>query len=280
MSAVVLGVGVLNWHRHERVGDRYGAVNLIHDGEEWPDPVERFAEAPEGKVGSLRAEVVEPRESRHIGDLYHGLIQKEAPERGASLELGHGELFLDPERGLGVRPDRELAVEGRGYTGDFRECPECGGTGYAPEARQVADTFYCLGVQPRELAERLRWVDKLGQPEVDNLVDRGRLRVRRDGEWVSEPRGAEEINALNRRQGLDSHDAINRLILVEFRCERLGIPLSCEACGGQGDLAPEGVDRNEDRPLPADRETWWLDPTKLYAIHESVVRLTFEEDSG
>lgn len=124
-------------------------------------------------------------------------------------------------------------------------CRACGGEGYGPEARAIARTFY-----PHQIggpnADVLAWHDKLGQAEVDNLVAEGRLRTLvnreptddnpRDWEWVSVPRAAAEVNEQNRRPGLDGHDAINRMILVEFRCKALGIPLRCPDCKGHGSV--------------------------------------------
>lgn len=109
------------------------------------------------------------------------------------------------------------------------------GSGYTPEAYAIAQTFYPHMIGG-PMADRLAWCDKLGQAEVDNLIEEGRLRVWR-GEWVKEPRTAAEVNADQRRGGLGGHDAINRGILVRFRCERLGILLHCPTCDGNGDIA-------------------------------------------
>jgi hypothetical protein len=135
------------------------------------------------------------------------------------------------------------------------KCAECGGDGYSREARAVAHTFYPHQIVhagawhgASEHAESLAWHDKLGQAEVDMLVAKGRLSecVRREPtednprnwEWVSVPRTAAEVNEVNRRGGrenmlgLHSHDGINRMYLIEFRCERLGIPVCCRTCDG------------------------------------------------
>lgn len=127
-----------------------------------------------------------------------------------------------------------------------RECADCVGEGYGREARAVANTFYPHQIEwdNTEKANALAWHDKIGQAEVDNLIAEGRLCVLRrreptednplDWEWVSEPRTADEINALNRRGGIDGHDGINRMILIRFRCERLGIRVECATCDGHG----------------------------------------------
>lgn len=119
---------------------------------------------------------------------------------------------------------------------NFPTCLDCDGSGYSPAARAIANTFYPHQIGGRDAAA-LAWHDKIGQAEVDNLVERGRLRVWRDGKWVTEPRTAEEINTLNHRPGLDGHDGINRYILISFRCKLLGIIEQGPTCSGHGDIA-------------------------------------------
>src|SRR3990167_5436206 len=112
------------------------------------------------------------------------------------------------------------------------ECPDCRGDGYSVEARAISKTFYAHQIGGHN-AEALAWHNKIGQAEVDHLVAEGRLSVLRkrqptddnprDWELVSEPRSAAEINAENTRGGMNGHDGINRMLLVSFRCERLGI---------------------------------------------------------
>lgn len=90
------------------------------------------------------------------------------------------------------------------------------------------------------------WHNKITQDEVDALCASGRLyhltSEFREGEgWVRvKPNPtAEEVNG--HQEGLRSHDAINRGILVETRCKRFGIPTTCPLCGGHGQCytAPE-----------------------------------------
>lgn len=123
------------------------------------------------------------------------------------------------------------------------------GDGISEACRAISDSFYCIGVDSASAA-RLRWCDKLTQDEVDHLISRGRLRVlvdcdqddsdaseaerRRGTKWIAVPRSAAEINAVNRDPGAGSHDAINRLILIRYRCEKLGIEVNCSTCHGKG----------------------------------------------
>lgn len=121
----------------------------------------------------------------------------------------------------------------------FPDCVACGGTGYGREARAVLETFYQHQIaSPR--ADVLAWHDKIGQTEVDNLIAEGRLRVWDEGEWVTKPRTAAEVNAMQHGHGIDGHDGINRHILVKFRCQVLGIDLVCPVCEGEGNVARPG----------------------------------------
>lgn len=134
-------------------------------------------------------------------------------------------------------------------------------TGLTPEAHAVAATFYPSAMPgPRAIARSFAWHDKLAQAEVDHLVALGRLRVWRPDEgWVSTPRSADEVNAAQRRAGLFGHDAVDRDILVRFRCERLGIVIECPACGGHGTLATDEQRAVEASWTPTDPPTgpWW-----------------------
>lgn len=152
---------------------------------------------------------------------------------------------------------------------DLPACPDCRyderhSTGYSPEAHAISSTFYphqivSAGAWPCawERAGRLAWCDKIGQAEVDHLIAEGRLQKlvtrkptednQRDWEWISVPRTAAEVNAANRPghrrsfaapDNLD-HDGINRHILIQFRCQQLGIPLECPTCAGVCDVGTE-----------------------------------------
>jgi hypothetical protein len=113
-NETLLATGELSWPRGERVTDRYGAVtiqlnpsgitpenaderliaNEMNESAGAADEYADFADAPAGKIGTLVAEVVEARESYHIGDLFHGFGPAK-PEVGERVELGRGRLFVE-----------------------------------------------------------------------------------------------------------------------------------------------------------------------------------------
>lgn len=112
MSGKTLGTGVLTWDRSERVSDRYGYVYLMTAGANSQNNVGTavpLASAPiAGSRGRLLAEVLEARESTHIGDLFHGVFPT-TPNVGEVITLGEGELVIKPSYAgydsVGIRPD-------------------------------------------------------------------------------------------------------------------------------------------------------------------------------
>lgn len=106
----LIGYGQLNWDGSERRSDRYGAVRLYHDAH----PDNGRSAGPEldvgaivGQRGKLVAEVVQTRNSAHIGDLCHGFFPQR-PEVGERIVLGDGVLFVESVNGhehVGLRPD-------------------------------------------------------------------------------------------------------------------------------------------------------------------------------
>jgi len=96
----IIGVGVLNWDRSERVCDRYGSVNLSRTVES-----ERKIALTvlEGRHGRIIAEVRETRESRHIGDMFRGAYPQK-PKIGERIVLGEGTVF-GQAGSVGLRPD-------------------------------------------------------------------------------------------------------------------------------------------------------------------------------
>lgn len=160
-------------------------------------------------------------------------------------------------------------VPWKGYKNPFYkyvgECPACGGCGYNEETKRIGDEFYSFEDRSK------RWCDKVTQDEVDALVEAGRLREWRGKEegWITVPRTAEEVNAVNRDDApmlggdFHRHDAINRHILVETRAKRLGVYGLCELCGGAGEVwdSPEyerlAEDWVEEEPPEGDGWQMW-----------------------
>jgi hypothetical protein len=85
-----LGTGTFGWHRFERQSDRYGTVGLWDDNDLAADYVEGIKKVPLGTRGALRAEVLEQRESGHIGDLARGIDTRQRVDEGNVVTLGEG----------------------------------------------------------------------------------------------------------------------------------------------------------------------------------------------
>lgn len=136
-----------------------------------------------------------------------------------------------------------LDMPWKGYMNPFtsQECKPCDRTGLNPATKKIDDDFYDFEGSGR------RWNDKITQDEVKALVREGRLMnwthtcERGKGWTVKDPPympTAEEVNLANGpgKSILNSHDAINRGILVETRAKRLGVYGRCVCCDGHGEI--------------------------------------------
>ncbi len=107
VETIVLGRGIFNWPRTERVSDRYGLVGLYED-----DKAFRISEDCRkhlGKRGRLVAVILETRQSGHIGDFFRGIFPS-TPNVGDKFTLGEGTLFETVIGGgwfYGLKPDEE-----------------------------------------------------------------------------------------------------------------------------------------------------------------------------
>lgn len=115
-----------------------------------------------------------------------------------------------------------------------KECPECGGNGYHKDAQKVVNSFYA---HMNERGEH--WNDKITQDEVQALMDSGRLSDFTRGKPEGYVPTAAEVNAAQNTCGFMGHDGINRWILTNARLERLGLPVLCDHCGGDGSVFVE-----------------------------------------
>jgi hypothetical protein len=99
-GAILMGTGWLTWTRGERISDRYGAVHLCDDNWEKGKtiPLDTADQGLKG-FGRLVAEVIETRDSTHIGDLFRS-IHPVTPEVGEIIHLGEGTLFTKAEDGV------------------------------------------------------------------------------------------------------------------------------------------------------------------------------------
>lgn len=110
---VLLATGVLSWHKRERVSDRYGTVTVFDedsDNKKIYDGSKIYLESLKkhiGQKGKLVCEVLEIRESTHIGDFYRCFFPK-TPKIGEKIILGEGELFSEHpfnKDTIGLRPN-------------------------------------------------------------------------------------------------------------------------------------------------------------------------------
>lgn len=104
----LIGQGVLNWNRTERVCDRYGAVHLSETIDS--EPPLALNQSFVGNYGKLIAVVTEARESRHIGDFFRGVFP-ETPGVDDEIELGEGTLFFEGTE-VGLMPADRRDPEG------------------------------------------------------------------------------------------------------------------------------------------------------------------------
>jgi hypothetical protein len=169
------------------------------------------------------------------------------------------------------------------------ECPACGGSGYAPEARRFAGQWY--GAAPFDPAGYGAVPLTVDHPAIRDLatrnVDRGgvvlglgrdealRREVRRlfghfRTAWchhLIQPDVDALVAAGRLPAGLDptpeavnarslagvGHDGINQHVCIKARCAREGVPVTCPDCGGDGTAWPSRAHRDlADRFVPLD----------------------------
>lgn len=113
---IITGTGIFGWAGEERRSDRYGAFALDRTGYDnnGECPQAGWSEHPSALTGlqcHITVEVLETRESGHIGDFFRGIFP-EKPEVGEIIDLGTGTLFVERDRmewavgglGVGLRP--------------------------------------------------------------------------------------------------------------------------------------------------------------------------------
>jgi hypothetical protein len=93
-NTILIGQGVLNWSSRERISDRYGYVTL--------DGYDKFNINRSGSEGELICEILETRQSNHVGDLFHGIFPS-TPKVGEEISLGKGLLSFNADA-VGLKP--------------------------------------------------------------------------------------------------------------------------------------------------------------------------------
>lgn len=105
----LVGIGVLNWNRDERVTDRYGSVKLYVSEDNGCEETVPINAVKEGEYGELIVVVKETRKSPHTGDLFREIFPT-TPKVGDRFVLGAGKVFFSEHNSIGLKPieDREL----------------------------------------------------------------------------------------------------------------------------------------------------------------------------
>ena len=109
-SALLLGEGVLFWSSVERQTDRYGFVYLSTTPTENAERVPLFVADSAGEYGLLVAEIVESRQSPHMGDTFRHIFP-ERPELGEIIELGNGVCRVGDDHTVGIEPEDDRAID-------------------------------------------------------------------------------------------------------------------------------------------------------------------------
>lgn len=172
-----------------------------------------------------------------------------------------------------------------------KKCPTCGGAGVHPDGQWISESFYRHSspfTVPTLQEHRVRAImEGFGSDFDTQVVERGSYpseellekygqafrdfceEMREHGHWndrITEDeflalvaanrnwghKSAEEVNAAQDGPG---HDCLNRGILIEARCKRLGVPYSCDQCEGHTYVYTEP---NAHLGLVL----WWLHPRK------------------
>jgi len=128
------------------------------------------------------------------------------------------------------------------------------------------------------------WHTRITQDEVETLVSDSRLYdfthtySQEQGWQPKEPPAvptAQEVNdwhagKLRGKVGGFGHDAINRMILIEQRCKRLGLPQTCPPCEGHGTIFTA-------EEAHVELTYWLLHPRKGASRGVEVARIEREE---
>lgn len=220
---------------HELLKTLRSYDNPAHDYIGW-GPGDDYMSTPRDQDGGWNKNIT----AETWKEFWHG---KKVAEDAEPIKRMEAAGFKDNDWDLNLIADYYFSV-----THDSEDCG-CY-QGYSEEAREVAETFYAdWEVYRDETGEfhsnvrRPGWNDQITQDEVQALVDAGRLydwthTWSKETGWQRREDGyiptAEEVNLAQnvKGQGLKSHDAINRGILIDARCKRLGLSTTCERCKG------------------------------------------------
>lgn len=143
---------------------------------------------------------------------------------------------------------------------DSKQCPVCTGNGYHPDAQWITESFYLHSSPFKSKTKAELDAEQLMMhfgssiqrnshgynkfPDEETLAKYGEgfrqfcEEMRGTGGWGEKSLHPDEIQALQDegRNTEGMHDGINRSILCEARCKRLGVPCLCPECEGNGSV--------------------------------------------
>ena len=167
----------------------------------------------------------------------------------------HSSPFEDPT-GSGLQALAIMAGFGA------KASPSCTAIASFPDETTLAKYGEPFRTFCEEMREHGHWSDRITEDEAAMLVAEGRSH---------NAKTAEEFNKAERSgKGLDTHDGINRGILIKQRCERLGVPLYCPDCEGHGYIYNESE-------AHVDLMLWFLHPRKGASRGVKVQNITLED---
>lgn len=154
--------------------------------------------------------------------------------------------------------------------------PGMGTHGHSPDCHAMIGNFWPHNFPEGE--KHRAWNSHIGQADIDHLVWHGYFkRVVRVEASQEHPNGwyyeeftptVEEVRLANRlgRPASSFHSPLDlnsgaALLLAEFRCEKLGLPVVCSNCGGKGHTATPAQEKAHDEWVatdPPEGDGWQL----------------------
>ena len=149
MKRTLLATGNLTWNSAERRTDRYGSVRLT-DAAAGDTDVFLAPEMDEleGRQGRLVAEVLEPVDSPHMGDLFRGLSPT-TPDLGERVVFGEGELFIE-HYGRAIHEQSEMERQDAALLQAVAQDIAAQGAKIRPQPAMPPEIYDLIGLKPAD----------------------------------------------------------------------------------------------------------------------------------